>query len=335
MQSLYELKRIRNSRDKSIGRALKIYSENINPLIRTDSREILHWLDRYNEKFDDRFYIVALYLNGNMIGYSQFVYFIREKLVFIDYLAIEENCRKNNTFYEFIEKIKDFFAEEGVEYNYIITEVGYYKEKTEPTEVAKNLIRLLKMIGFGVIKMAYFQPMLGKRNYETEIAGILMVYTPGNLKVLRLETFYLLINTIYYKNYRRWYEEFQNEEERKEYEIHLNNLRGKIELTAKNSKLIEINGHTNFLPVSQYNKSSPSYVRLAKVLGVLLVFIILSFVFGGLVVFLKRKYELDADMIKLVSFCSLLVIAALSTIFYKSKSDSLTNAIERIMKHFN
>jgi hypothetical protein len=33
--------------------------------------------------------------------------------------------------------------------------VGYYKENNVPTEITRNLIRLLKMSGFGVIKMTY------------------------------------------------------------------------------------------------------------------------------------------------------------------------------------
>ena len=148
-QSIYELKRIKNSTDRSLVKALRIYFQNVDPLIRTAPDDIIHWLDRYNERFQDRFYIVALYLNDIMIGYGQFTYFKAEKLVFIDYMAIEKNSRKNNTFYEFVEKIKDFFIEEDIDYNYIITEVGYYKDKKELTEVGRNLIRLLKMTQIG------------------------------------------------------------------------------------------------------------------------------------------------------------------------------------------
>src|SRR5437868_7979044 len=151
MQSVYELRRIKSSADKSLGRALNIYSQNIDPLIRTDTREIIYWLDNYNKQFKDQFYLVALYLNDLIIGYAQFAYFKEEKIVFIDYLAIEKNSRKNNTFYEFIEKIKEFFIDEEIEYNFIVTEVGYFRQTKEPTEVARNLIRLLKMTSFGVI----------------------------------------------------------------------------------------------------------------------------------------------------------------------------------------
>jgi N-acetylglutamate synthase-like GNAT family acetyltransferase len=155
MQSTYDLRRIKNSTDRHITKALSIYSQNIDPLIRTDTREILYWLDNYNQRFIDRFYLVGLSLNDTIVGYAQFAYFKEERMIFIDYLAIDKQYRKNNTFYEFLEKLKEFFAEESLYHTYIIAEVGYYKENNVPTEITRNLIRLLKMSGFGVIKMTY------------------------------------------------------------------------------------------------------------------------------------------------------------------------------------
>lgn len=334
-QSVYELRRIRNSSDRSLVKALKIYFQNIDPLIRTDPDDIIHWLDIYNERFKDRFYIVTLYLNDVMVGYGQFTFCKEERLVFIDYMAIEESSRKNNTFYEFVEKIKDFFIEENIQYNYIVTEVGYYKEKKELTEVGKNLIRLLKMTGFGVIKMAYYQPMLGKKNFETEIGGLLMIHTANDSKTLKLETFFNLIDTIYIKIYKRWHDEFLNEQEQLEYSVRLSELKKKIESSAKNKQEIEINGYPNFLPVSQTAMSSSNYVRIAKLVGVFLIFSVLATLIGSLVLWLRKKYNLGADSISLISVGSLIVIVLASRIFYRSEHESLTSAIEKIFKLFN
>ncbi len=334
-QSVYELRRIKNSNDKSLARALRIYFQNVDPLIRTATDEIIHWLDRYNEKFQDRFYIVALYLNDIMIGYGQFTYFKEERIVFIDYMAIEKNSRKNNTFYEFVEKIKNFFIEEDVEYNYIVTEVGYYKDKKELTEVGRNLIRLLKMTGFGVIKMNYFQPMLGKKNYETEIGGVLMIHTANDSKTLKLETFFQVIDTIYYKNYKRWYDAFLNEQEQIEYGARLLELREKIKLFAKKKQEIEINGYAHLSPISQATPTSSNYVRLAKVLGVFFIFILLSVGIGSIVLWLRKTYNLDASYISFISVCSLAIIIFISRVFYKSKNESVSGAIEAILKLFS
>ncbi|HLA58247.1 MAG TPA: hypothetical protein VK622_05785 [Puia sp.] len=334
-QSVYELRRIKNSTDRSLREALKIYFQNVDPLIRTNTNEIIHWLDRYNEKFQDRFYIVALHLNDSMIGYGQFTYFKEEKLVFIDYMAIEKNSRKNNTFYEFVDKVKDFFINEDVEYNYIVTEVGYYKDGKELTEVGRNLIRLLKMTGFGVIKMNYFQPMLGKKNYETEIGGVLMIYTENGSKTLKLETFLQIIDTIYYKNYKRWYDDFLNEQEQLEYGSRLLELRERIRLFAKKKPEIEINGYVHLTPVNLAPTPSSNYIRLAKVLSVFIIFTILSVGIGGLVLWLRKKYNIDGSYISFISVCSLVIIIFISRVFYKNKNESISGVIEKIFNIFN
>lgn len=334
MQSVYELRQIRSSSDRNITKALNVYSKNIDPLIRTDTREILYWIDRYNQQFSDRFYIVALYLNEVVIGYAQFAYFREEKLVFIDYVAIEKENRKNNTFYEFIEKIKDFFIEEGIEYNYIVTEVGYYKENKEPTEVTKNLIRLLKMTGFGVVKMTYYQPMLGKLNYETELSTVLMLYTANEVKRIKIETFLLIIDTIYYKHYKRWYDRFLNEKEQVEYVSRLKELKSRIEQNLHKRDHIEINGYANLYTTNLPAKESSKYVRLAKILGVCAVFIALSIAVGSGVLFVKKKYDLDQDAIKFIAFFSLATVVFFTTLFYRSKNESIYSAIEKVIKIF-
>ncbi len=103
-------------------KALKLYSENIDPALRTDTKEIMHWLDKYNRKFEDSFYIVGLYLNDLLIGFSEIAYFLKEKLVIVDYLVIDKAFRKNNTFYQFIIEIEDFIRDENLEFNYIVAE---------------------------------------------------------------------------------------------------------------------------------------------------------------------------------------------------------------------
>ena len=99
MSATYELRRIKNSKDSVLTKALGIYSQNIDPLLRTDTREIIYWLDNYNNSYRDKFFLLGLHLNGQLIGYAQIAYFTEEKIVFIDYIVIEQGRRGNNTFW--------------------------------------------------------------------------------------------------------------------------------------------------------------------------------------------------------------------------------------------
>ena len=334
MQSTYDLKWIKSSSDKYLTKALSIYVQNIDPLIRTDTREIHFWLDRYNQKFTDKFFVVALLLNEEIVGYCQFVFFRDEKLVFIDYMAIEKQHRRNNTFYEFIEKIKEFLTQENIEYNYVITEVGYYKEKNVPTEVTRNLIRLLKMSGFGVIKTDYYQPMLGKENHETEIGTILMLFTSSEVKQIKKETFLIFIKTIYFKHYKRWYDNLLNDFEQAEYVKRLNELKEKIEILVQKKDVVEINGYSNLFTSHDVPTRPKKFVGLAKAIAVILSFFIVATLMGGIVIFVKQQFGIDQETLKFIAIISVIILAFIVMMVYKSKNEPFTDLIERIIKSF-
>jgi hypothetical protein len=158
MKSTYEIKIFKSSNEQDLIKALNLYSQNIEPALRTDSREIMYWVDRYNKKFEDSFYILGFYLNDVLIGFSELAYFIKEKTLIVDYLVIDKKFRKNNTFYEFIQKIEEFLNSKNFIIDYIVAEVGFYNEKLEPPEKSKHMIRLLKMAGFSVAKCSYYTP---------------------------------------------------------------------------------------------------------------------------------------------------------------------------------
>jgi hypothetical protein len=133
MKSTYELKRFKSSSAPDFAKALKLYSENIEPEYRTDTSEILFWTDNFEKQFGDSFLILGLYLNDVLIGFSEVAVFKEEKLVEVDYIVIDPRYRKNNAFYQFLDQITSFLADENYVFDYVICEVGCYFENREPT----------------------------------------------------------------------------------------------------------------------------------------------------------------------------------------------------------
>ncbi len=334
MKVVYELKRIKDSTDNNLTRALNIYTKNIEPILRTDTREIIYWLDNYNKQFDDRFYILGLYLNNKIIGYAQLVYFENERIVFVDYILIEKDFRRNNTFYQFIEEIKNFFIDENVIYDYILGEVGYYNDQRVPTENTRNLIRLLKMSGFGVIKTNYYQPMLGKNNHESELMSVLMIYTQNELKKIKKDTFQLMVNTIYFKHYKRWYDKFLNEFEQNDYFLNLNKLMTLITDNIKRKDFIEINGYSHIYNTEPLPKKSNLSTKIIKLSGLLVVFSIVAVLIGIGVVKLKKEYDIDATGIVFICLTSIILLMLLFHLFYKYKNQPISTTIEKIIEMF-
>lgn len=308
MKASYEIKRYRSSGSPDLTRALKLYADNIEASYRTDTNEIIHWLDKFEKRFGDGFYVLGLYLNDILIGYTQFAYFKEELFVEVDYIVIDKPYRKNNSFFEFIDQIGDFLTTNNIIYDYIICEVGCYFDDIEPTESSKTLIRLLKMSHFGVIKCAYYVPRLGKWNYESQMRAILMIYSREDIKQLKKETYFMVINALFYKYYQRWYADFFSEAENKEYKTGLDELYEAIKKDVNSRKSIEINGFQNLLPLNPVEFNIGRSNKKIKVLIFIVLFLISIVIFGSAALLIKSR--LDIDIENQASLLSLAVIFA-------------------------
>lgn len=328
--TVYKLKRFTSSSDKDFVKALKIYIENTDPNIVISTNEICHGVDFYNERFTDAdFTAVGLYLNKVLIGYCQFVYFKEEQLVFIDYLVIEKNYRGNNTFYSFIEKIREYFDVKSYYPSYFVTEVSLQgaMNESEYTSKTRNLIRLLKMNNFGVIGSPYFQPMLGLSNYESNLQAVLMLYPAEEHRVIKKETFLMMLKTIYFKHYERWYTMVAlNEKDTKDYSLHLYDLFGKINEKLKNTPSIKLNSYSDTF----YEKGVSKPERAPKKVLYFLVGFVALIAFLGVIAFLLRsvfKMEYKDQFYFLISV-SVLYLMILS-IFSDKASKILNKALEK------
>ncbi len=335
MKSSYELRLFRTSKDKDIAIALQIYTKNIQPIQRTDTNEILFWLDHYNKKFEgDKLYLFGFYSNNTLIGFTQFVYFCSHNILFFDYIVIDELHRKNNTFYELLEFIKCFLEDEGISYNYIIGEVGYLINKLEPNNESKSLIRLLKMAGFGVLKSLYYQPMLGKINTESQLPCILMVYTKSAIKELKKETFLSFIDTIYFRHYYRWYHDFFDSKEQADYMNNLNSLKHFILKSLEKKITIEINGYQHLYEKGAILNKKNNLKIFAKGAAVAILFSVFIVLFSLIHLVAKKYFNMDTSAQTNVFIGSFISVFLLIYVIREGKTESMTNLIENIIKKF-
>lgn len=247
MANVYSIRKINSSKDRDIIKLMRLYSSYIEPTARTDTREILDWLDNST---DDYFKIFAFYLNETLIGYCQTAYFHFNKILFVDYLVIDENYR-GRSYSEFIYSLKDYFNEKNIEINYFIAEVPYYTNSNQPSLKSITLIRLLKQSGFKVIKADYYQPELGK-NKESCMQTTLLIYTNDQyLTDIKKETFEDIIKTIYSDHYYKWYSRFFKTEELKIYKAKIDSLYDEITKKIAKKKVIELNGYSHLIERNQ------------------------------------------------------------------------------------
>lgn len=331
---IYELRRFKSSDDNDLTKALSLYAKNIDSLIRTDSREILYWLDNYSKRYPDKFCLLGLYLNNVLIGFSELVYFVEEKIVFVDYIVIDSNHRRNNTFYEFIENIKGFLDEECLNYDNIICEVGYYEHGKEFSGPGRNLIRLLKMSGFGVIKNDYIQPMLGKTNFESELKCVLMIFPINDLGRIKRETFMMILDTIYFKHYKRWYDAFFSEMEQASYVQRLFKIKDEIQIPLKKKEYIEINGYSHLFPVNSSKTTTKKYTQLAKFVGTIILLAAFAGILGTVHYYVKKFFQIDLEAQAYIIVASAVIVFAMMSFLFDEKKNSFYGLLEKLIDKF-
>lgn len=334
MKSVYELKRFKNSKHPDLVDALKLYAEYTEPAFRTDTKEIMHCLDMWNTTFEDSFYVVGLYLNNILIGFSELAYFVKEKFVIVDYVVIDKKFRGNHTFFVFIDEVKNFLSSQNLEYNYIVAEVGCYNEKAEPPESSKFLIRLLKVAHFGVVKCNYYVPRVGIYDYESQMRAIMMIYSLNDQKQIKRETFFQIVKAIYYKYYQRWHNLFVDDQEKLQYDREIQDLIKKMEEQLSKKSMIEINGLSGLFPVMIHPEKELKSKRLLKLLTGIVLFIISVALVGFIYSILKSRLGWDSDTATTILMGGLGLTLFLMAWFFENRSNLFSKAFEKLLDKF-
>lgn len=332
MASKYDLKFFKNSSSKDLIKAINIYVNNIDAILRTDTREILYWIDKYSNETEDKFLVFGFYFNDILVGYAQLAFFEKEKLIFIDYLAIDEQYRKNHTFYEFIHELQQYILIQHYEYQYVIAEIGLLNHEKEPDINTKSMIRLLKICGFGVIKTVYVHPMLGKTNYESKNESILMIMTQNNIKSIKSETYLFILKTIYFKHYARWYKPFLDDIEFSKYNNDLTVLYKNSEQLLRKKDFVEINGYPMQYNSTNINQPKIINKNLIKNISFFILFVFFAIGFGAIHLLLKNKYEIDSNAQTYIIIVSTISVLFVLSIIKERKENSLSEIIEKFLK---
>jgi hypothetical protein len=240
---VYKIKHFISTDDKDLDEALSIYVKETPACILTNSNDIYYWVDNYNLEFKpDQLFCLGFYLNNKLIGFAQFIHFIKQRLIIVDYMAIKKEYRDNSSFFVFVAEIKNFIESKKLEFDYIVTEIAYMNHlSNQPSNRSQALIRLLKAENFRVIKAGYIQPMLGDGNLESEMKAVLMLYSKNDLSEIKNGTYLSIVNDIYYNHYLRWYTPLPSLPPG--YKKNLDKMYLKIKTQLPKGECIEINGH--------------------------------------------------------------------------------------------
>jgi len=204
VHQVFTVRSFRTSKDRDFVKALQIYDAHTHPQVKTDAREIAYWVDRGTHP-DGKFYVCGLFISGVLIGFTQFIYLSKERLINFDYFIIEPEKRSAGAFYTFAEEMRSFFAEEALQWDFITAEVAEIDRVNGISRHAQRLTRLFRQLGFCEALVDYRQPLLGLDQADTSIRSVLLILPRVEMESISRQRFLEIINAIYRKHYVQWY----------------------------------------------------------------------------------------------------------------------------------
>lgn len=240
VHQVFTIRSFRSAKDRDYLKAIQIYDANIHPQIKTDSNEIAHWMQHGATRHDGRFYVCGLYVSGTLIGFVEFIYLKKERLIHFDYFVIDEKRRTFGVFYTFADEMRSFFEEEKIEWDFITAEVAHLDMDNGVSRYARRLIRLFHQIGFLEVMVEYRQPLLGIQFPDTNVRATLLILPRVEMRSIARTRLLELVFAIYQKHYVEWYSIYHDTKE--QYRTQIDRLFADTEKRLANMSEIELRG---------------------------------------------------------------------------------------------
>lgn len=288
-ENRFVLKRVVKSTQDDYFAALQIYMEETPKEIRTNSNEITHWLDKKTPASFEML-IFLLYLDNNLIGFSQITYIKSQQIVILDYISLKGSYRANSIFLVFLSMIKNYLISSGRQITYYIAEIGNKDQGRNIDRESAFYKRIICLENFGRVENKYYNLPLGIDNYESEFESLMYIKTNDSIAYISKETFKAIVHAISYDYYYIWYSDFLNNEELNVYKEKLDKYYDDIIRSSSSHNHISIsypacplflqkNNMSNFGAVPIQKKSRINKIILLAVV-VFLVPVLLSLLYN-------------------------------------------------------
>ncbi len=287
----YELVRFNSSDDKDFRDALKIYCSSTPHEQKTNSSEIVSWVDNQKEFKIGELFFFGLKANGVVVGYAELAYVKKERILVIDYINLDPNYRYNSNFYSFYALIINYVNNESIDYDYITKEIlCRYNE----THIHREDVSLYELENFKVVNGLYIQPQLERNNAESSKESLIMLYTRAGLSPIIKKEAYLHIVEVLYAYYYCWDKPFLSDDE-----CVLSKKRAETNLTAINKNItndaVTLNGYPFKFSSSTNGTEIPAKNRNNFVLAIIFLVVFVALVLS--VLFFLSQYGFDTKAV--------------------------------------
>jgi hypothetical protein len=329
VQQVYTIRSFRSSKDRDFPKALRIYDAQTHPQVKTDSREIAHWLDNNHSRKEGRFYVCGLYTGTELVGYIEFIHLPKERLIHFDYFIIDPARRTAGAFYTFSDQMRAFFEEERLEWDFVTAEVAELDAINGVSRHAQRLIRVFRQVGFSEALTEYAQPLLGIEHPDTAITAKLMILPRVEMESLSKARFLELVSAIYRKHYGEWYAIYPDTATA--YQKSLDVLLVAAEQRLKDKKDVHLRGPERDFADAEADPSPPlrgALIYLAKIL----VSAIAAAVFNQL---LRQRTDYSLPWVAGISISAFVLLAVAVSLTDKKRLEAFKLLVSLVSKLFD
>lgn len=328
VQQLYVLRSFRTTKDRDFEKALRIYDSHTHPRVKTDSREIVYWLDNNNHRTEGRFYICGLYLGIELVGYAQFIYLAANRLIHFDYFIIEPNQRTAGAFYTFADQMRTFFDRERFEWDFVTAEVAELDTVKGVSHYAEKLVRLFRQVGFSEVLVDYDQPFLGIDHPDTGLPARFLALPRVPMSSISTVRYLELIAAVYRKHYGIWYSIYPDTTTR--YNVMLDELLAKARARLKDQRELRLRGPEKDF-IDQNAEEGPPLRGALLYLGKIILSVIATAIFHHL---LREKTNYSLAWIAGVSLSTLILLIIVISLTDKKRLEAFKLLVGLISKLF-
>lgn len=296
MRENYSIELVSKGDDVEFLKALKIYNS-VTPIdIKTDTKDIIYWIEHKSKGF--KINIFKVYCNGHLIGLTMTTYLFTPKVMILEYISVKDEYRKNVVYLSCLNLLGQYFIEEKTySINYWLTDINNKNNGKESDSESQMLTTILDLEGYKKVEACFTTPDLGL----TDIPGFeayFMIKSVDKIQTIPRSTYQGIIKAIYYDYYLPWYSPLLLKDDLTSYQNNLNNTFQKLEkrimkihdpisVIDTGYKINdETTGHT---PITNISK----YTTLFKTIGIYLVTAIFTISIGAFLGLFIITYKND------------------------------------------
>lgn len=321
MQYRFELKKFdatTTTLRNDFAKALKIYIDQTPPDIKTNSNELLSWLDRpYETHFEVLVFI--LYCDGEVVGLAMMTYHKHVQAMAYEYIAIEDTYSSFASYFSYLDLLNSYTIENGYDVLYWIVEINNRNGGKDIDKESILFKKLLCLNQFGKVD-AYHQTFPLGLDKDSSFEAVLYIKSNDRIKQISKEKYLKIIESIK-EYYAIWYKRYMPSEEYTQYIQILREIFEKIKSNQASGECVPIsyidcpllspgeNTHTIVAPQTNVAKKKKWLIPVA-IIAIIIIASVMAAV--CLMIFTKLGIDLSSISIIIASVASALITAFFS-----------------------